>query len=750
MKFQPFGRHRSAVRVLGKLGVCTLALSATGALAQVVAQAQTAGAAEASRGDDIIVTANKREERLSNIAGAVNVQTGDDLNQANATGLRDYIGNLPSVSLQTNGAPGFGRINIRGISGVTLDATAGTYIDDVPISAAGQGAAGGFLTPDLDPADLERVEVLKGPQGTLYGASGPGGLLKYVTKLPDTNNFSFGAKEEVSFVEKGGTGYSLRGHANIPIAADTVGLRVSGFYREDPGYIDNLANGEKNINDMTAKGFNANLLLKPSERLSIRINGLMYDLSADGMNAAAIDRVTLQPIFGKDDTSVLLRQGNEADFRHISGTINYEISPSVSLVSATSYSDISNKDRTDLTPDAPLPVLRFYNSATEKFTQEVRLVSAANNKFEWMIGGFYTDETSDGSTIFQPMTAEGEIDTTFPLFLDFVGTSKYREAAIFGNATYYFTPNFDVTLGLRWSHNKGDFVENSRGLLGNPDDPDTYIPTISFKQKDDVLTYLATARLRLTEDTMVFARAASAYQPGGPRSLPEGFPKPAGFTESYGPETLWNYEVGIRSSLLDRRLTISASAYYIDWKDMHGFVFLGEDLLIGATGSAGDAVSKGFELELAARPVDGLSLGAAIGYSDATLKRADPTFGAETGDALPYAPKYTVSLNGEYEAPISNDWTGYAGVNYRYLSDHFTNFESRAFTMPRQAIPLEGYELVDLRVGARSSNFDVTLFVKNLFDTYAYIADTTATLNGPAFESIVQPRTIGISVSQNF
>ena len=734
------------VTTAARLGVCALALCGAGAAAQ---EASPPG--QAASGDEIVVTANKRAEKLSNIGGAISVETGEDLNAANANGLRDYVGNLPNVTLQTNGAPGFGKVIVRGISSVTLGATTGTYIDEVPIGSSTMFAAGGFLTPDLDPADLDHVEVLKGPQGTLYGASAPGGLLKFVTKLPDTDDFSIGAEEEISSVEHGGTGYSLRAHANLPIAKDTAGLRVSGFYRKDPGFIDNVATGAKNENDVTSKGIAANLLLTPSEGLSIRIGGLIQNINADAVNAVAVDRVTLLPVFGKDDTEFFVPTGNRAKIRLISGTITYDLTPDISLVSATSYSKVTNADRGDLTNDAPLPTMRLFDVGTKKFTQEVRLLSASNQSFEWMVGAFYTKETSNRTSIFRATLPNGEPDTSFPLFLESLGDSKYREVAVFGNATYYFTPQLDLTLGARYAHNKQEIVEKDRGLLGNPDDPDVFLPSIASKPKDGVMTYSAAMRWRFDEDSMVYARAASGYRPGGPRSIPLGVTPPAGFTDSFGAEHLWNYEVGLRSSFLDNRVNLSAAAYYIDWKSIQGFIQVGDaQLQLGTFGNAGDAVSKGFELELNTRPVEGLTLGAAIGYSKATLERADPTFGAEKGDTLPYAPRWTVSLDGQYEHPISGDWAGFVGGNYRYLSKHFTSYESLAFTNPRQAVPLKGYGILDLRLGARSGNFDVTIFAKNVTNKYAYIADTTATFFGPAFESIVQPRTIGISFSQNF
>ena len=746
---------------IAALSTRSVALASAGAMALTAAtaahaqdpevRAQSTRAASTDEEGVIIVTATKREERLTNIAGGLSVETGEELDEANANGLRDYVGNLPNVTLQTNGAPGFGKIIVRGISSITLGATTGTYIDDVPIGSSTMFAAGGFLTPDLDPADLARVEVLKGPQGTLYGASAPGGLLRYVTRVPDTGQLEIGAEEELNSVEDGGTGFALRGHVNVPIAQDVAGLRVSGFYREEAGFMDNVADGSSNINDVRAHGFTANLLVRPTDRLSIRIGGIIQDIEADAANGVAIDRITLQPVFGEDDTEYFVPTSNDAELRLVSGTISYEVTPSISLISATSFSRITNRDRGDLTNDAPLPTSRYFNVGTDKFTQEVRLASDSNQSFEWMLGGFYTDESSERVSIFSATLPDGSQDTSFPLFLEALNDSSYREMAVFGNATYYFTPDIDLTLGLRYAHNEQEIEERSRGLLVDPSDLETFVPEISSSPEDGVLTYLAAARWRFSPGSMAYARVASGYRPGGPRSVPLGVTPPPGFTDSFESETLWNYEVGLRTSFLDNRASLSAAAYYIDWKSIQGFIQVGDaELLLGVFGNAGDAVSKGFEVELEVRPTDGLSLGAAVGYSHATLERADPTFGATEGDTLPYAPRWTVALNGEYEQPVGRGWNAFIGGNYRYISDHFTNYESLAFTDPRQGIPLEGYGLLDLRLGLRSENFDITLFVKNATDEYALIADTTPTFFGPAFVSRTTPRTFGISFGQNF
>lgn len=700
--------------------------------------------------EEIVVTANKREEKLSTVAGSISVETGEELAAMNANGLRDYVGNLPNVSLQTNGAPGFGKVIIRGISSVTLGATTGTYIDDVPVGSSTMFAAGGFLTPDLDPADLDRVEVLKGPQGTLYGASAPGGLLKFVTRQPDAAAFTAGVSADVLSVDEGETGYVLRGHLNTPVAKDRAAFRVSGFYRDEPGFIDNAETGAEDVNGGTSTGFNASLLITPSDALSIHLGGLAQDLEVDGLNAVAVDRETLEPANGDYDGLFVLPQSNKAETRLFFATVRYDLTPSLSLVSATSYSELSNKNRVDLTPDAPPGILVYnkFNVETEKFSQEFRLTSAAGGGFEWLLGAFYTDESSKRNTRFEATLPDGELDPSFPLFLESLADTDYEEFALFGNATYYLTKDVDLTVGARFAHNRQSILERDRGLLGNPDDPGTFVTSASGEPEDDVDTYSAAMRWRLSDDTMVYARIASGYRPGGPRSLPAGVTPPPGFDDSFDAEELWNYEIGTRTTLLDQRLSLSASLYYIDWQRIQGFIQIGP---LGAFGNAGDAVSKGVELEATGYIGAGFSVTGAVGYSHATLTDADPTFGAEEGDTLPYAPRWTTSVNAEYERSIGQGgWSGFVGVNFRHVSEQFTSYESLAYTSPRQAVPLDPYGVLDLRVGARSDRSGITLFVKNLTNEYAYIADTTGTFNGPAFESVVQPRTVGVSINRSF
>lgn len=750
-------KSRMTRSAIAMTGVCAFALlAASGAQAQKAPPPSDDYAAPG----DIVVTANKRAEPLSSVAMAISVETGEKLDRQNSNGLQDYVGNLPNVSLQTFGSPGLAKVIIRGINSVTFNATTGTYIDDIPFGSSTLFAGGALLTPDLDPSILERVEVLKGPQGTLYGASAPGGVIKFVTRQPDTRTFSFGAKEELSSVAHGELGFALRANTNIPIAKDTLALRVNGFYRRDPGYLDNAYDGEKNVNRVVSKGVNASLLWTPAPTLSVKLNGIFQNLNSEGLNGVAVDQAAffglipdtpreIIPVFGRYDTLFTLPESNHTRTRVASATINYEITPSISLVSATSYSLARNDKLADYTPDYVdlVPegdkVQFVYGLKTRKFTQELRLSSQADGgRFEWLLGAFYTSEKSKFKSDFQPVHADNSFDNDTTIVYGDNEFTTYKEYAFFGNLTYYLTPKLDITVGARYAHNRTTFVSYERGLYGNPDDPETDFVSQAEPAKDSVVSYLADLRWKPTETTLLYLRAASGYRPGGPRFLPLGLTPPPGFTNKFGSEKLWNYEVGARAELFDRRLTISGAAYYIDWSNVQGYLAFGA---FGAFGNAGDAESKGFELEITARPITGLSISAGFGYSNAKLTRADPTFGAPVGGALPFAPKVTFTINPEYEWAVGGDWRAFIGGNVQYQSKRYSNIEGVFLS-----VPLEAYGTVDLHAGLRSGKFDITLFAKNISDVYAGVADNSTMFNAPAAMGINTPRTIGISFSQSF
>ena len=284
-------------------GLGAAALTGTGAelaSAQVPAANPAPGPdkkSDAVELQEVIVTANRRLENIQDIGSGISVVGEAQLDTLQANSLADFIQQVPGVAIQSFGAPGYGSIEIRGVSPQSVGATVSTYIDNIPFGGSSAVSEGGEFTPDLDPADIQRVEVLKGPQGTLYGASSLGGVIKYVTKQPSLIQPEGSLTEEVESVDHGDVGGKVRGSYSTPLT-DGLAVRVSGYYRWIPGYIDDVGFNGKNTNNGTDWGLRATLLWKPTTDLSINLNAMRQQSRQNGFNTVDYDPTTLRPLYG--------------------------------------------------------------------------------------------------------------------------------------------------------------------------------------------------------------------------------------------------------------------------------------------------------------------------------------------------------------------------------------------------------------------------------------------------------------------
>jgi outer membrane receptor protein involved in Fe transport len=407
----------------------------------VAAPCWAADAAKAQAVTEVVVTAEKRSEAIMQVPSAVSAVTAEQLQTLKANGLEDYVHAVPSLSL-TPGSQGTNQLSIRGVnSSIFTGPTVGIYLDETPIGGTVAGDHANGLVPDLDPSDLDRVEVLRGPQGTLYGAANMGGLLKFVTAAPSLTTASGRLQLDGTGVDHGDLGYVARGAFTGPLVQDQLGIRVSAFSRRDPGFIDDpgvIANSatnqklsdpaRKNINSATVYGGRAALLWQVNPDAKVELSALYQQRHGDGQTAEDIDGRTLQPLHG-DLTQVASRftGQNEVRLQVYNGTVNWDLH-GVNLLSSSSYA-INNyssvTDITGLTPPSPTsgfppPSPPFFVNAgaayftfpaapasyftpvdlafrTAKFTQELRLTSPSAQRLEWQLGLFYTREqtTSD-------------------------------------------------------------------------------------------------------------------------------------------------------------------------------------------------------------------------------------------------------------------------------------------------------------------------------------------------------------------
>ncbi len=418
------------------------------------------------------------------------------------------------------------------------------------------GLGGGDSTPDLDPNDLERIEVLRGPQGTLYGASSLGGLVKYVTRAPSSAGASGNVQVGMSGVHNGAEpGYNLRGSVNLPLS-DTLAVLMSGFTHQDPGYIDNPTLGLKGVNEAHSSGGRLAAAWKPSDTLSVRLSALYQQSETDGAGHIVVD-----PSLGDLQQSDARHTGSfDKKLQSYNMTVQDKLGPA-ELTSVTGYTVTHVTDTvdysvgfgflSDYTDQAfGIPVdttgsTMLDNNQTHRFSQEFRLAMPIGTRIDWLLGAFYTHERSPFS---QDVDASiHDTGESVGQWADLRWAVTYGEYAGFTDLTFHFTDQLDIQLGARESRIEQSYHEVDSGPLvplfeGNPSPLDFGLVTTHSSS----FTYLATPRYKITPDTMVYARLASGYRPGGPNPTASAF----GLPLEFGPDKTQSYEIGLKGTSL--------------------------------------------------------------------------------------------------------------------------------------------------------------------------------------------------------
>lgn len=719
--------------------------SAISALVAGQVHAQSVAETKTEMSDaEIVVTAQKRAERAIDVPMSLTAVNTQELAQENLVQLRDYFARVPGLNLNGRNS-GVTTLAIRGLTtGGGSNPTVGVTIDDVPYGSASAAGYGDQLTADLDPSDLDRIEVLKGPQGTLYGASALGGLLKYVTTDPNTREISGRVQADSSTVAHGEEGFAVRGAVNIPLVADELAVRVSGFYRHDPGYIDNVTTGERNTNDGHAEGGRVSLLWKLSPTVQVKLNALLQNTRANDSGTVDSD-FALNPIFSPYEHSRIKGADSyKGKVRFYSGTVSADLGPAT-LTSLSGYTVNDYAGYTDVTftfrrfavnPDAGISFANRFR--TKRFSQEVRLASNGKQSIDWLLGGFFTSERTLGRQTFNEVTPEtSELQT---LLGNYRYPYRYREFAGFGDLTFHFGKRLSLQAGGRYAKNNQRYDEQGNGPL----DGDYTIPTRRIS--GSAFTWLVSPSFKISPDVMVYARAASGYRPGGPNSNAGGV-----VPQKYDPDRAINYEMGLKGSFLDGGLVLETSAYWIDWTDIQ---LLQRD----ATGNTyyangGKAVSRGFEVQATARPMTGMTIATALTHTDAKLDEDVPnaTIYGRKGDRLPFSARWQATLAVDQAIPLSTDVEGSLGFTVAYLGDRIGEFNSRVTQL---RLPLPAFTTLDLRAGLQlNGGLRVQLFAKNVTDKRGYVSGVprdTIAKNAPYQLGLIAPRTIGVSVAKTF
>jgi iron complex outermembrane receptor protein len=721
-------------------------LFASWAAAQTAAPATSSSSTELA---EVIVTATRRSESIQNVASSVTALTSSTLEDIKARDLNDFAGFVPGLSFASTG-PSTNLLVIRGITtGSQLSSATGVYLDDIPLGASTSNGVG-YQSLNINAFDLNRIEVLNGPQGTLYGATSLGGTIRYIPNAPDLKSFDLDAGVEVSSTEHGHINHAYTGMVNMPIA-DVAAVRIDGYQVYDSGYAKDPIYGRDNQGWARSEGGRVALLVDPTDDLDIQLRASTQHIPSESADVGFRDPKTHEPIYGTYEQAYPTFQPSDYSLTLYSAAINYN-TPWAKLSSITGLQTNNGTSYTDqsLTYDAALaafgaagsPWSLYVDTTTKKFTQEFRVASHENTVFQWLAGAFLSNEkTSEIVDLFDTANPGGTFFGLSP-FTSFL-PSTYREYAAYADGKIYFTKQLELGLGVRYSRQKQAYEETVSGLLATGSAAVLTPPVATSDQS--VMTYLINPKFHITDDVMVYARAASGFRPGGPNFvLSPGLGNP-----TYDPDRLWSYELGEKATFLDKRATLNFDVYDILWKDIQVTVNVGG---VNQLENAGTARVTGAEMAFNYRVLSALTLGGSAAYTDARLTSTPAVIGVTTpGVRLPLSPRVNFALLGTYDVDLPAGYTGSINVTDRWIGERNAGFG----TPISQQYTLASYNITDLNFSVRSSyHLEYGLFLRNVFDkageVSANIAANEYNPAAPVPVYLAQPRTVGLSINYKY
>lgn len=754
-------------------------------------EARPASESDKVRLEEITVTATRREESLGDVPISVSAFGDATLESQTVREVVD-IGRLtPGLTVRPAYAGGTS-IAIRGITSAAGAATTGVYIDDTPIQTRRIGDAGAATNVYPTIFDLERVEVLRGPQGTLFGAGSEGGTVRFITPQPDLESYSGYARGNVGYTQGGDPSYEAGIAAGGPIGKGSVGFRASAFYQHAGGWIDRVdpvtyESVEDNANSKNTFVGRLAFAFVPTD--SLRITPAVYY-----MDSHTPDEARYWVNISDPDNHVF-KNGNptpspyDETFTLASLAIEWNLSKAT-FFSNTSYFNRENYNDYDLTVSAneillnivigtPIPLLpgaehigfrAGYFNGQNVFTQEFRLSSSdANAKLTWTAGLFYQDarqKFTDANRgplddwlsvlVGAPVTTEQIFGIPLiqpgDVILNNDSRSEDEQAALFGDLRYRFGDSLELTAGLRYSENKFDFTNASDGAFNGG-------PTFSSgSHRESSVTPKLGLTYRPSDGQLFYATAAKGFRPGGANaSVPDlcdtdlvalGL---SGTPAAYDSDSVWSYELGAKNGLANGRLRTNASVFYIKWKDIQQSILL-PFCTYNFIANLGEAVSKGFDLQFEVDVAGGFLLGASVGYNDAKYTK-DVTAGGSSvpgapiyvsdGDLLP-VPKWTFTVSPEFRTVLASGRDFYLRGDYTYLGGYPTFNAAPAVDYRPDGRAQGPTRLLNLRGGVRWDAWDIAIFVNNALDSTDVINYSNVVIGSPLFRaSTFRSRTIG-------
>jgi iron complex outermembrane receptor protein len=798
-------RYKSAVL----LGASALALT----IVTTTAEAQTTTSADSSAVQEVIVTATRREAvNALAVPLAVDAYSGKSLQQLDITSEGDLAKLDPSLNIQTYG-PAEQRIIIRGVSSV-VGATTGVYLDETPLQGGFNSDIPGDNTPTLGLRDIDHVEVLKGPQGTLFGAGSMDGTLRIVTNQPNLESYSGWVDADVAGVTHGDTLFEGEGGVNIPIVQDKLAMRVNVWGEDGGGYINQIIDGHTldHVNDTQLWGVRGEILWKPMDNLTLLGTASYQRTDIDGVQLSTLYlgeggyTSGSAPFVGPYPgwTNLQPSQGPYfQDFQLYSLTGKYDLGFG-QVIANTSYgykdeflaNDTSPQDcsyglceGTGVFP----PAVYTANPAYWYTTDDLRFASSFKGPVQFVVGVFYQHDhmSYDGSVMnVNPQTglapcetwnqclADGllkngsnfapPIDPTNAVQFANNGRQTTDQVAFYTQGDWKILPTLTATVGFRYftANVEDELITQQDITPPSPTDFCSYEtgcvtkPYLSTKAggSQNAPTYNFSLLWQTTPDISFYARAASGFRLGGINEEytiagETGSPIPA----TYGSDSLWDYEGGAKAYFFNHTLYFDLTGFYINWSNEqeNGIAHGTYDYIL----NAGKTTTSGVEFDTIWKPLPELTLSGGVTYVDARLASNLPASVVDagtpgvSGDPMPFVPHWQATGQAEYDHPLMDGFNGYVQGDFSYHGSSFSAFEPSTQAQINvgnndfdTAIP--AYWLVDLKAGVRWDKYDVSVFVRNVANTFAWAGANPN--DGGLFVYSAPPRTVGVKVAAQF
>lgn len=766
---------------------------AASATASTGAQSANSGESEIRTGalNEVVVTATKLNAAdVIDVPASIQAITGATLQREDAAGIMSVAGQIPGLAVQTLG-PGDRKYIIRGIDS-TGASTVGVYYGEAVVTQGNSDDGGGFQ-PDIRLYDINRIEVLRGPQGTLYGASSMSGTIRFIPNKPKLNRTDGYVTLEDSNTEHGGNNYNVNGMLNLPIVDNVLALRLVGWKLYNSGYVNqirvgsgvtSLVNGVavpvqplgflKGVNYDQVGGGRAILRYRPTRNLTIDLDYTAQSEHSGGSSrwtpsgVQAFSGGPIQPVTGCDLCNTDVTQSPWRDNIKVYGlTVKWRTR--LGQLTATTNQFNRNTGFTfDSTPilvafGVPIPAETLEPRERKSNSTEVRFATALDSPVNFVVGAFRQQTSMNLAVDVITTNALGLITGPFssansadalsnPGVGDtFFGRTDHREDlqwAGFGEATWKITHRWTAVAGVRY------FTENLSGVQvqthpfggfppGTPSDVPIFDPHKSFNK----VTWKGNLSYRFSAAALAYATVATGFRSGGLNGLSEPFePIPSAFA----PDSLTSYELGLKGRLFNGYVQYQVDGYLIHWNNIQAQLTTADGAFV-YQGNAGRAEVKGAEFQIKARPIRYLTASLAGSYQDAYLtqgasaqqKKLNPTLGV-SGDKIPNVPDFQFNLQLDYTRPLSGDWIGTLGTNLSYRGPVDSYFASNSFNLP-----LKSYALWNLRAGVIYRRWSVTLFAHNVANERAQVSAINSTQD-PHGLLTVQPRTVGITVTRRF